>query len=331
MVRISQSWSSPPPKVPVPPVPTPHTCNYTALQEVCPSSPGAGAGAYQACVTCVRHHNKTAKALRCDGANLWPDYCHGVGPSFPDHSGEVDVQVFASTPNVELILNGASLGTQPSPAFNYTNFAHVAYAPGNLTAVGRDASGKELARHTILTAGAPVGIVLSIDAPSRITGTGSALLLDGHDAALVRATVVDAHGATVATADHAVTFLIAHGPGKVVGVHNGDAKSHEPQAATYRHAYHGLARAVVKVTVDSSSPSRGLLASAIDVEQGDGAETVRIDAAGTATPGFITVVASAPGLKSGTVDIPVSSDAAMHSPLAVAAASARARDNVALD
>jgi hypothetical protein len=37
------------------------------------------------------------------------------------------------------------------------------------------------------------------------------------------------------------------GPGRVVGVHNGDAKSHEPQHASTRHAYHGLARAVVKV------------------------------------------------------------------------------------
>ena len=35
---------------------------------------------------------------------------------------------------------------------------------------------------------------LGIDAPSVATGTGTALLLDGQDAALVRAAVVDAEG-----------------------------------------------------------------------------------------------------------------------------------------
>jgi hypothetical protein len=43
--------------------------------------------------------------------------------------------------------------------------------------------------------GAPVGIALTIDAPSLATGTGSALYLDGEDAAAIRATIVDAAGA----------------------------------------------------------------------------------------------------------------------------------------
>lgn len=249
VVRISQGWSTPPPNVSWPPVPMPPTCNYTALQDTCPSAPGPDPKntAFTNCINCVRKHNRTAKTLGCMGKNVWPDYCHAVGPGFPDRSGLVDVQVFSDTPQVELVLNSRSLGIKPCPAFNNANFENVKYAAGNLTAVGRDASGKELARHTILTAGPAAAIVLSLDTPSPTTGTGTALVLDGHDAALVRATVVDANGLTVATADPVVTFLVLHGPARVAGVHNGDAKSHEAQAATSRHAYHGLVRAVVKV------------------------------------------------------------------------------------
>jgi hypothetical protein len=42
--------------------------------------------------------------------------------------------------------------------------------------------------------GAPAAIVLSLDAPSLATGTGSAVYLDGEDVAAVRATVVDTNG-----------------------------------------------------------------------------------------------------------------------------------------
>jgi hypothetical protein len=128
-----------------------------------------------------------------------------------------------------------------------TNTRGPRYAPGNLTAAGRQtAAGAVLATHTQLTPGAAVAILLSLDAPSLTTGTGSALLLDGHDAGLVRATVVDAAGLTVDTSC-VITFNVTSGPGRIIGVHNGNAASHEPQIASARMVYHGLARAVVKV------------------------------------------------------------------------------------
>ena len=62
--------------------------------------------------------------------------------------------------------------------------------------------------------------------------------------------------ASVADASNAIHFAIESGPGRVSGVHNGDAKSHEPQVASARRAYHGLARASVKVTRDAMSDAR---------------------------------------------------------------------------
>ena len=70
--------------------------------------------------------------------------------------------------------------------------------------------GSILASHTLQTAGAAVAVELSIDVPSALTGTGDALLLDGHDTGLVRATIVDAAGLIV-DADHLVTFAIESG------------------------------------------------------------------------------------------------------------------------
>ena len=237
----------------------------------------------------------------------------------------MDVQVFSDLPFVELVLNGRSLGSAPCGPGSFASFPGVPFTPGNLTAVGRQsAGGSILATHTQLAATEPATIELSLDAPSTATGTGTALLLDGHDAGLVRATVRDSEGRLVNMADNVITFAVQSGPGRVVGVHNGDAKSHEPQVSMTRRAYHGLARAVVKVTVDAASASPAelaLLATEIESELGGDKRTVRIHHTGDAAHPDIIVMATSPGLTSGRVVIPVSVDASVHSVLAVAAAS----------
>jgi hypothetical protein len=59
-----------------------------------------------------------------------------------------------------------------------------------LTAVGLDASGRVvLATHSVFTSGAAVGLRLLLDAPAETSGTGSSLLLDGQDVAMLRAEV----------------------------------------------------------------------------------------------------------------------------------------------
>ena len=54
-----------------------------------------------------------------------------------------------------------------------------------------------MATHTRLTSGEPTALKLTIDAPSPLTGTGSALVLDGQDSAKLRASVVDATQTTM--------------------------------------------------------------------------------------------------------------------------------------
>ena len=68
-----------------------------------------------------------------------------------------------------------------------------------------------VATHSRVTAGAATAIVLSLDAPHVTTATGHRVVLDGHDVASVRATVVDVHGNLVPTSTANVTFEIASG------------------------------------------------------------------------------------------------------------------------
>jgi hypothetical protein len=304
VVRISQSWQAVPPGPP--PTVIPEGCDVKAFLKLCPSS---GFASKARCLACAKAHHANATIYNCNGVDVWPTICSGPSPQ------GLPVQVFSDLPTIELFLNGKSEGTAPCSPGGFASFSLHRYVPGNLTAVGMAASGGEvLASHTIVTAGAATAIKLSIDVPSKLTGTGTALVLDGHDTALIRATLVDSEG-RIADASNVISFDIESGPGQISGVHNGDAKSHEPQVARSRHAYHGLARAAVKVTHDTMSDT--LLSAAVEVAEGDGVHTVALGP--YRGPMSITVTASSPGLTPGKVSIPVSSDPA-DAPLEVAGA-----------
>ena len=187
------------------------------------------------------------------------------------------VHVYTSEPFAELLLNGKSLGVQPVTTAilagqgerSWAQFDDITFEKGNLTALARSSNttgSAALATHTIHTSTAtPSKLVLTVDCPSPRTGTGEALLLDGQDAGLVRAAIVDANGALVRNAATNVSFRVVSGPGRVVGVHSGEQQSHEPTSGVpYHSAYHGLVRAAVMVTSDSAR-GRGAL-GVIDVD-----------------------------------------------------------------
>jgi hypothetical protein len=230
--------------------------------------------------------------------------------------------VYSSGSTVELLVNGASMGEQSNVEWMGWTEWNTTWTPGNVTAVAKSASGKVVATHSRITAGAAVAIVLSLDAPSPSTATGQKLLLDGHDVALVRATVVDAHGNPVPTSAANITFEVVSGPGRVFGVGNGDPQCKLPHQVTWRPAFHGLSRAVVKVTEDASRSDRTLgLIRTIDVESGK--STVKVHDPAGANPPLpvpIMVRATAPGLAPDTLAVPVSRDAAVDGVLASARA-----------
>lgn len=206
----------------------------------------------------------------------------------------------------------------------------ASYAAGNLTAVGYDASGAVVATYTLLSAGAPAALRLSLDAPSPHTGTGNALVADGEDTAMVRAEVVDANGVMVPGAANNITFTVTSGGnGRIWATHNGDPASQVHAGSPWHPAYHGLARAFVRSSVDAATPAwhRRLLAQ---IDADTAASNVRVVPppphnsgsdravhASAAAVAPIVVQASSPGLSTATLSIPVTTDLS-ELPLAVA-------------
>ena len=148
----------------------------------------------------------------------------------------VTVKVYSNCERVELFLNGKSLGGQdvaPQESLEW----QVPYEPGVLEA--RATRGETVCTHKIETTDAPAGIEFT---PDR-----SALNADGKDLSIIAVCVVDARGRTVPTANNRLEFSV-QGPGKIIGVGNGDPSSHEPDRASERAAFNGLAMILVQST-----------------------------------------------------------------------------------
>jgi len=129
---------------------------------------------------------------------------------------EIDVWVNSNADNVELFLNGKSLGKKDMPRYGHLQW-NVKFEPGKLEAIAYK-KGKKLTAK-IETTGNPVNVVLT---PYKTT-----MLADGKDATVMNVTVVDDQGREIPDADNMIYFSI-EGDGKIIGVGNGDPSSHEP-------------------------------------------------------------------------------------------------------
>jgi beta-galactosidase len=137
---------------------------------------------------------------------------------------------------VELYLNGKSLGIQKKTGDDLHVMWRVKYQPGTLKAISRK-NGKTVLTREIHTAGAPAKIELTADR--------SQIKADGQDLSFITAKILDKDGNVVPDADNKVNFKIA-GEGSIASVDNGDPVSHDPFKADYRKAFHGLALAIVQ-------------------------------------------------------------------------------------
>lgn len=145
------------------------------------------------------------------------------------------VRAYSNCEQVELLLNGKSLGKQPMPRYRYIDW-QIPYAPGELTARGYD-NNRVVAQYTVHTAGKPAGLHLAAQM--------SHLAANSEDVMPIEVRVVDAEGRTVSDADNLIRFTVT-GAGALAGVANGDPASHEANVADQRHAYHGLAMVLVR-------------------------------------------------------------------------------------
>ena len=161
------------------------------------------------------------------------------------------VEVYSNCEEVELFLNGKSLGSKSLPPDASPRTWVVRFESGTLLAVAKNRR-RIVARDELRTAGAAARIVLSADR------TRVAPVWD--DLVHVTAKIVDKNGVLVPTANNLVSFAVS-GPGVVAAVDNGDNSSHEKFQASQRHAYQGLSFAMIKakaahgrITITASSP-----------------------------------------------------------------------------
>jgi beta-galactosidase len=180
--------------------------------------------------------------------HIFPDWnLHGGGVE----GQAIDVWCYSNCKQVELFLNGRSLGKKTMRQYSHLEWP-VKYEPGTLSAKGYDAKGRLVAQTSEETSGAPTAVTLDLDRKT--------LAADGQDISLVTVKIVDAQGRTVPIAKNLVTFKVT-GAGHLIGLGNGDPACHEPDKGRQRSAFHGLCLAIVQsarapgaISIEANSP-----------------------------------------------------------------------------
>jgi beta-galactosidase len=183
--------------------------------------------------------------------------------NWPAKAGQpIDVWVNSNADNVELFLNGKTLGKKDMPRNGHLQWA-VNYEPGTLEAVGYK-NGRKLTTK-VETTGTPVEVVVT---PYKTT-----MLADGEDAAVINITTVDQHGREVPDASNQVQFLIS-GDAKIIGVGNGDPSSHEADKIStgswQRHLFNGKCQVIIQAgktpsTIRFEAKAEGLRTGSTDI------------------------------------------------------------------
>ena len=128
------------------------------------------------------------------------------------HEGEeVDVWAYSNMDEVELFVNGKSMGRKPMPKNGHLSWNAI-YKPGKIRAVGYK-NGKKAMEKVIETTGEPAILELSAD--------HDVISADGRDVAVATVKVLDKKGRFVPDANIDLSLSV-DGPVKILGVGNGD-------------------------------------------------------------------------------------------------------------
>ncbi|MBW3087206.1 DUF4982 domain-containing protein [Bifidobacterium sp. 82T24] len=200
----------------------------------------------------------------------------------------VQVWAYSNAAKVELFLNGRSLGVRefephatgfhidtahPDKPFAYrfakddprdSIYLHwdVAFEPGELKAVAYDATGREVARDVLRTAGSPAAVRLRPDRDILHAGETSA---NDRDMSFITADIVDDADVVCPDADNRLTFTVENGV--ILGTDNGYQASTEAFQSPVRKAYRG--KALVIVASDGSGRPIIVRATAVGLRGGE--------------------------------------------------------------
>lgn len=163
----------------------------------------------------------------------------------------VDVWVYYNNADeVELFLNGKSLGTKKKIGDDLHIMWRVPFQAGTLKAVSRK-NGKLVKETAIQTAENPTKLKLTADR--------NTINADGNDLSFITVDITDEKGALSPNANNEIQFSLK-GSGKIVGVCSGDPVSHESYKGTKHTALNG--KCLVVIQAGTKSEKLELTASA---------------------------------------------------------------------
>lgn len=164
--------------------------------------------------------------------------------NWPERVGKVTpIHVFTSGDEVELFLNGKSLGKKKKGKYEYRlRWDEVIYEPGELKALAYK-KGKLWAAESVKTTGKPVKLEASADRDT--------ITADGKDLSFITVKICDNEGQTVPRSMNEIHFSI-EGPGDIVATDNGDPKCMTAFSSKNRNAFNGLALVIIRAKPDES-------------------------------------------------------------------------------
>ncbi|RSM44247.1 glycoside hydrolase family 2 [Amycolatopsis balhimycina DSM 5908] len=156
--------------------------------------------------------------------------------TWPGYEGRpVVVEVYSTADEVELLLNGKSLGRRPAGSrHRYRAEFEVPYAPGVLQAIASTGEGAELRTAT----GEPRLVAIA---------DRQVVRADVDDLAFIDIALVDAGGVGFTSVERRVRVTV-EGPGLLQGLGSGDPASTEPFTDDNHPTFNGCALAVIRPT-----------------------------------------------------------------------------------
>ncbi len=159
--------------------------------------------------------------------------------NWPGQEGDIiQVWVNSNADEVELLLNGKSLGSKTMERNSHLKW-DVVYEPGKLEAIGIR-NGRKI-RSNVETSGRPVNLSTMVHKTT--------LIADGRDATVINVRIIDDKGKTIPTANNLIQFSV-EGDAKILGVGNGDPSSHEAdkclEGEWQRHLFNGYCQVILQ-------------------------------------------------------------------------------------
>jgi len=152
------------------------------------------------------------------------------------------IDVFSSADQVELQLNGKSIGKKKVRKMK-AQFK-TKYSPGSLEAIAYDAQGKEISRNCLRSANETTQMTLSMDP--------AMLKADGQDLAFLTIDITDNQGNLKVLADRKVSVTVT-GPGTLQGFGSARPFTEESFTDGEHTTYYGHALAVIRAGVQAGT------------------------------------------------------------------------------